>query len=673
MHGLNPTEGQQVSANASPLSGSAPPAKVIIPPWRRRWVQVVAGIVVVLAALVLVVALFPWDVLREPLNRFISERAGRQFAITRRLDVKLGAVTRIQADGIELANPVWATDPYLVRADGAELHLRLWPLLRGEIELPFVALHKPVIGLQQLADGRRTWAFGQEGGGDPGTVPRIGALQVDAGVLHLVDATQAANITTEFAIDEGEGAAALPLTYKARGSWKGQPFSAEGRTSGVLQFGAANAQPFALQIKARAGATTLQGTATVGSLTTLDNTRARFDVQGRSLSDLYKLLGVVLPSTPAYALRGDLEKQGAVWTVRGMQGRLGRSDIAGDMRFDRSQPVPLLAGTLRSKSLDFRDLAPLIGAPTAGAPATPVATRPGKVLPNTALDLGLLKQMQADVQLEVAAIRNVEAVPLERARARILLQDGRLQLDPLDIGMAGGTVTGSLRIDARTLPAQVATRLDARGLQLGQLFPSVTLTKGGLGRFTGQIDLTGQGQSVAQVLGTASGNMALLTGRGEISNILLEFIGLDGGEIIKFFVGGDRNVRMRCAAAAFDVQKGMMTTRSLVLDTSDTVVKGSGSVSLAAESLDLLLEPAPKDRSILSLRSPIRVGGTFAAPTARPAGSMLALRAGAALALGAINPLLALAATYESGPGEDANCVQELARAGTPLKPVRRR
>jgi len=51
----------------------------------------------------------------------------------------------------------------------------------------------------------------------------------------------------------------------------------------------------------------------------------------------------------------------------------------------------------------------------------------------------------------------------------------------------------------------------------------------------------------------------------------------------------------------------------------------------------------------------------------------LALRAGAALALGAINPLLALAATYEPGPGEDANCVQELSRAGTPLKPGRRR
>ena len=36
--------------------------------------------------------------------------------------------------------------------------------------------------------------------------------------------------------------------------------------------------------------------------------------------------------------------------------------------------------------------------------------------------------------------------------------------------------------------------------------------------------------------------------------------------------------------------------------------------------------------------------------------------------LGAINPLLALAATVETGPGQDADCVQALAQA-SPVKP----
>ena len=162
-------------------------------------------------------------------------------------------------------------------------------------------------------------------------------------------------------------------------------------------------------------------------------------------------------------------------------------------------------------------------------------------------------------------------------------------------------------------------------------------------------------------------------GQGEISNILLEFMGLDGGEIIKFLMGGDKNVGLRCAAAAFDVKQGLMSSRAILLDTSDTVFNGSGQINLANETLDLVLHPQPKDRSILSLRSPLKITGTFAAPSAGPDKGALAGRAGLALLLGAINPLLALAATVETGPGKDADCERVLALASSvkpPEKPA---
>jgi uncharacterized protein involved in outer membrane biogenesis len=203
-------------------------------------------------------------------------------------------------------------------------------------------------------------------------------------------------------------------------------------------------------------------------------------------------------------------------------------------------------------------------------------------------------------------------------------------------------------------------------LHLNQLFPAVETTKSGLGKISGQFNLKGRGNSVAQMLGSASGDMAMLMGKGEISNILLEYMGLDGGEIIKFLLRGDRNVQLRCAAAAFDVKQGLMTSRAIVLDTSDTVINGHGRVSLANETLDIILDPVPKDRSILSLRSPLRIGGTFAAPSAGPDKAALAGRVGIALVLGAINPLLALAATVETGPGQDANCRAVLAQAAKP-------
>jgi uncharacterized protein involved in outer membrane biogenesis len=170
--------------------------------------------------------------------------------------------------------------------------------------------------------------------------------------------------------------------------------------------------------------------------------------------------------------------------------------------------------------------------------------------------------------------------------------------------------------------------------------------------------------------------MGLLTGRGQFSNILLEFLGLDGGEVIRLFVRGDHQVQLRCAAAAFEVKQGALEAKTLLFDTSDTVVHGSGGASFADESIDLVLRPEPKDMSILSVRTPLHIGGSFAQPKVRPEGGSLATRGVLALGLAAINPLLALAATIETGPGQDADCAQSLkeasavAKTGSPTKPA---
>ena len=157
-----------------------------------------------------------------------------------------------------------------------------------------------------------------------------------------------------------------------------------------------------------------------------------------------------------------------------------------------------------------------------------------------------------------------------------------------------------------------------------------------------------------------------MTGRGEFSNLLLEFMGLDGAEIVKFFIRGDRNVVLRCAAVAFDVDKGVMAGRSLVFDTTDTVFNAEGNLNLAKETIDFVIKPQPKDMSILSLRTPLVIGGTLESPTAGVEATPLVARGLAALALGAINPLLALAATVETGPGQNADCQDVLSEARTP-------
>ena len=274
--------------------------------------------------------------------------------------------------------------------------------------------------------------------------------------------------------------------------------------------------------------------------------------------------------------------------------------------------------------------------------------------------------MNADVTYSALDIRHVKELPLDKGSVHVKLNQGVLRLEPLALGVAGGSLAGQITIDVNVVPAAFDTKFDLRAVQLNKLFPTIENTKTSFGKVSGQVGLKGRGNSMAQMLGSASGDVAVLMGKGEISNILMEYLGLDGGEVIKFVLRGDRNVQLRCAAAAFEVKQGLMSSKVILLDTSDTVINGSGQISLANETLDIVLRPEPKDKSILSLRSPLKIGGTFAAPTAGPDKAALAGRVGLAIALGVINPLLALLATVETGPGQDADCSAALGIAANP-------
>ena len=680
------------------------------------WIRFLAVIAAVFCVLLLVVFFFPWNALREPINRFVSAELGRRFEITEKLSVEVGRQTTVRLDGVVLANPEWARDPYLLKAKAVEFDIKLWPLISGKVIMPRVILFEPQIGLQMEPDGRRTWALSRDTA-DADAAPVIGSLAVDNGSLNYRAVGQGADLSVAFDLQPeqtaGQGSPSsstsptspttataatssieLPLAYKAIGTWNNEKFTASGRAGGILQLSRDVTESFPLEVSAQSGKTTLKAKGTVENLQEFAGLNATFEIQGRNLEELYKLAGVVLPATPPYKLRGQLNKRATVWSASKIQGVLGNSDLSGQLGFDTASRIPMLTGKVQSKILDFGDLAPLIGLQVrpgrpavlagaakkpassntpkgmdtqASAPAQAQAPVPaplaGKVLPTAKLDLLRLKAMNADVIYSALDIRHVKQLPLDKGSVHVKLNNGVLQLDPLSLGVAGGTFAGRITIDINQTPAAFNTRFDVRAVQLNQLFPTIQTTKSSYGKISGRVDLKGRGNSMAQMLASSSGDVGLLMSKGEISNVLMELMGLDGGELIKFFLRGDKNVQLRCAAAAFDVKQGLMTSKVILLDTADTVIDGSGQINLANETLDILLKPQPKDKSILSLRSPLKITGTFGAPSAFPDKGALAGRAGLAIALGVINPLLGLLATIETGPGQDADCSASLAIA----------
>ena len=657
MNSASPPSESAVPESALPDAVAAAPARV----WPRRhpWLTALALLALALAALI---ALWDWNWFKGPIERQVEARTGRKLQIGGNLDVDLGRVPVIRADALSFANAPWAQQPLMASAQRLELAIELWPLLKGDIRIPDIRLSQPRVYLQSDREHGGNWVFKSGGGGE---LPTFRRIWIDDGRLEFLDSADKTDIRLDIASREPKREdAAPPVEVAGKGRWKNNAFTLEGRAESPLEL-RDTSNPYRLNLRAAAGATRAHARGELVYPFHLRNFDLQFALSGKNLADLYPLIGVAIPPTPPYALDGRLRRSDALWRYDGFTGKVGDSDLAGNASVDVGGKRPYLRADLVSKRLDFDDLAGFVGA--APEQGRGESTNPElaaqharqdasvRLLPDTPYHLEKLRSMDADVKLKAARIE-APGWPLDDMQARLLLEDGLLKLDPLNFGVADGDIRATVAMDARAATLRTRADIRAQRLTLAKLMPTVKLGQDAIGKVGGRIALSGSGNSIAKMLAGSDGSVAVGMGQGQISNLLMEFTGIDVAEILKFKLVGDHKIPIRCGFGDFAVRDGVMTAKALAFDTSDTVLIGSGTIDLNQETLDLTIRPRPKDRSLLALRTPLRVTGTFKNPNARPDYKRLGLRGAAALALGAIAPPAALLATLELGPGKDTGC-----------------
>lgn len=630
-------------------------------PVTRALLHTVLALLTLVLLGLLLIALLGWNWLRPPLERYMLQKTGRELVIAGDLDVRLDwPALHLQAAGVRFANPAWAQEKQMVSAQEIGIAVDLAQLLHGRLELPEVRLDRAAVFLEQTADGRKSWLLdlGQK---DEDAQLAVGKVSLNEGTLGYDFAAEKtrlrANLSTTASAD---GA----LSVSAQGQYKGQAVQAKGRGGPVLALRDTH-QPYPLTLEASAGSTHLGAQGSITGLQTFAAVDMRMALRGDSLERLYPLLGIAFPATPAYTTAGRLLRTGSTWRYEQFTGKVGSSDIGGFVQVVLGGTRPALTADLRSERLALEDLGPLVGTrrggtPAATTPATAPAPQSGprKVLPELPFNANRWDTVDADVQLRAKTLIRPEALPLEGLVTHLRMRDAVLALEPLEFGLAGGRVNAQITLDGRKQPIQAKARVRVQKVLLAQLFPTMELSKGSMGEINGEFDLSGAGNSVGTMLADANGQLRLVVANGQISRLLMEKIGLHLWEILALSLTGDQQVKLRCAVADFDVAKGLMQTKALVVDTTVTTVMGSGTIDLKEEALDLTLNPRTKNTSPLSLRSPIRIRGDFAQPRAEVDKGKLAARAAGVLALGAVNPLLALIPLVDAGPGKDSDCGQ---------------
>jgi hypothetical protein len=127
---------------------------------------------------------------------------------------------------------------------------------------------------------------------------------------------------------------------------------------------------------------------------------------------------------------------------------------------------------------------------------------------------------------------------------------------------------------------------------------------------------------------------------------------------------GDKNVPIQCMVSDFQAEKGDLRIKTMVLDTGHEKITGSGNINLRDETLNLTLQANPKDTSLVTLRGPILITGTFKQPSVTPQLKGPAARGAAAVALGLVGgPLAALVPFIQFGTAKNSNCGALIASA----------
>jgi hypothetical protein len=686
-----------------------------------NWIAgvLLALIVVVL----IVIATFDWNRMKPFISDKVSQAIGRPFAINGDLSVDwqrdrtgswLGSLLpwpEFTAKQITIGNPDWAAQPQFARLDALQFRLSPLALLVHRIEVPSLQLVHPTIDLERDKQARATWDFVLPQNSAPSTWSlALGQIGFDRGQITLDDAASAVKLqvtveplqgaipydqivaqqSTDARAQAGKSAGAgakqsldraaagktdgtatvghaksstvYLFGWEAAGSYKGTPIKGHGRTGGVLALQNAS-DPFPVQADMQVGDSHI---ALVGTLTDpahLGALDVRLWFSGSSMAKLYPITGITLPDTPPYATEGhlqaELHRHDSRFSYQDFRGRVGSSDLAGNLLFVTGGKRPKLSGDLHSQLLQFADLAPLIGADSNAEKqqrGDGTLQPADMVLPVEPFRTERWNAMDADVNFTGARILHGEALPIDSLSTHLVMNNGALYLDPLRFGLAGGSVRSNITLDGSQTPMHGLLKLDARHLKLKQLFPTFAPMETSFGEINGDVTLDARGNSVAALLGSANGELKLLINDGAISRNLLEAAGLNVGNIVIGKLFGDKTVKINCAASDMTAKDGLFDMRLFVFDTDDAVINVDGTVNFANEKLDLDVKPHTKGFRVFSLRSPLYVQGTLKNPDVGVHTGPLLARGAGMVALGVVAaPAAALLALMSPSHGDDGD------------------
>ena len=571
------------------------------------------------------------DFVRAQIENHASAVSGRKTKIAR-ISVNWGWTPHVHIDDVELSNADWGKADHMFKAQEIEFDIRLWPLLHGDLVLPRLMLRKPELYLERNAQDESNWSPNESPVANTAVkqiqpqhrhqTPLIGRLEIIDGHVGYIDQKRKLDLSGAVSTATGQAGAEPEARLSLKGRLESQPLTLQFVGGSALMLRETD-KPYPVDLEVDYGETRLAVKGTIQDPFQYTGADLQLSLAGPDLSEIFPLMGIPGPPTPPYRISGKLQHEQDIWRVTDMVWHAGESDLSGDVAIDqRGKPSHLMAH-LFSQHLAFADLAPLVGATpgkTGNVSHQQAQTEArlearGELFPNVPLHVERLRAMNMDVSLDAKQVVAPSYLPVQSLMTRVLVENGRATVRPLNMGFGGGKVVGELSVDAATPSPTSRVNLRFDGVELAAFFRGSRFFDTTDGRLSGRVVLDGTGRSLAEVMDSADGDVVTTMAGGSVSGLLVSVADLQIASALVLYITGDNRIPIRCAIGRLKFQRGPVVFDKTLMDTEKSVLHLDGEVALKTQQLLIKISADPKQFDLLDLHSPVLIAGKIRSPS----------------------------------------------------------
>jgi len=297
---------------------------------------------------------------------------------------------------------------------------------------------------------------------------------------------------------------------------------------------------------------------------------------------------------------------------------IGKTSLTGNLTGTLKGKRPFLQGELSSPELRWLDLRALALAGGSGAKQRVASAKsktgsgdePAAEAAATALTLDAV---DLDLKVKVGKIAG-SGSGLSDITSHAKLTGGVLTLAPLHMNYLGGSVNIDGTFDGRKRPSTLEIKGTVDDWQIGRVLKELGAEAPVSGEMYASFDLSTSGDSASALWRSLNGRFSSAISRGRIESSIIALTGLDISAYLFSDARKKGYTEVNCFIGRFGLKNGVATATTLLLDTPDIQMVGTGSINLRNDTIDIDVQPHPKRHKLIELGTPFSITGSLSDP-----------------------------------------------------------